>query len=59
MFYTYGDFKKAFDKVPHKRLLTKLKAYGITGKLLNWILCDWLWKNPPVTHKDNNLEKRN
>ena len=33
----YVDFKKAFDKVPHKKLLTKLKACGITGKLLNWI----------------------
>ena len=20
---------------------------------------DWLWENPPVTHKDNYLEKRN
>ena len=33
----YVDFKKAFDKVPHERLLIKLKAYGITSKLLNWI----------------------
>ena len=33
----YFDFKKAFDKVPHERLLIKLKAYGITGKLLDWI----------------------
>ena len=33
----YVDFKKAFDKVPHERLLMKLKAYGITSKLLNWI----------------------
>ena len=31
------DFAKAFDTVPHKRLLLKLKAYGITGKLLEWI----------------------
>ena len=33
----YFDFKKAFDKVPHERLLIKLKAHGITGKLLDWI----------------------
>lgn len=33
----YMDFKKAFDCVPHCRLLRKLKAYGIKGKLLAWI----------------------
>ena len=22
-------------------------------------ICDWLWENPPGTHKDNYLEKRN
>ena len=24
-----------------------------------YIICDWLWENPPVMHKDNYLEKRN
>ena len=33
----YLDFQKAFDKVPHVRLLLKLKAYGITGQCNNII----------------------
>lgn len=33
----YLDFSKAFDKVPHKRLLSKLHAAGVRGKLLQWI----------------------
>ena len=33
----YMDFQKAFDKVSHKRLLEKIKSYGIVGLTLNWI----------------------
>ena len=33
----YLDYKKAFDNVPHERLLVKLHAYGIRGNLLQWI----------------------
>jgi hypothetical protein len=33
----YFDFQKAFDTVPHERLLKKLKDYGIQGNLLDWI----------------------
>ena len=33
----YMDFMKAFDSVPHQRLLHKLKSYNITGKLHEWI----------------------
>ena len=31
------DYQKAFDTVPHKRLLKKLKSYGISGNVLKWI----------------------
>lgn len=37
----YLDFKKAFDKVPHRRLLNKISAHGIKGQVLNWIQA-WL-----------------
>ena len=33
----YLDFAKAFDKVLHRRLLMKLKVYGIDGVVLEWI----------------------
>ena len=33
----YLDFKKAFDIVPHKRLVKKLEGYGIKGPLLLWL----------------------
>ena len=37
----YLDFQKAFDKVPHQRLLLKLKACGIGNNVINWIE-EWL-----------------
>jgi len=37
----YLDFKKAFDKVPHERLLVKVRALGIGGRVTAW-LSDWL-----------------
>ena len=33
----YLGFAKAFDSVPHQRLLCKFKAHEIIGKLLDWI----------------------
>ena len=37
----YLDFQKAFNKVPHQRLLLKLKAHGIGNDIINWIV-EWL-----------------
>ena len=33
----YLDFAKAFDKVPHQRLVAKMMAHGITGKVVEWV----------------------
>jgi len=37
----YLDFAKAFDKVPHLRLLEKIDKHGIHGKVRRW-LQEWL-----------------
>ena len=33
----YLDFAKAFDKVPHQRLLRQLERYGVSERMLAWI----------------------
>ena len=33
----YLDFAKAFDKVPHSKLLMKMRRKGINGKVYRWI----------------------
>ena len=43
--YMYLAFRKAFDIVPHARLINKLYAYGIRGNLLTWI------QNSPTNRK--------
>ncbi|KAF2350627.1 Reverse transcriptase domain [Trinorchestia longiramus] len=37
----YLDFEKAFDKVPHERLMDKVEAHGIRGNYFRWIR-NWL-----------------
>ena len=31
------DFRKAFDKVSHRKLLYKLQAMGVKGIILQWL----------------------
>ena len=33
----YLDFQKSFDKVPHQRLILKLKSHGMGNSIINWI----------------------
>ena len=33
----YTDFMKAFDKVSHRKLIHKLRAYGFWEKLIDWV----------------------
>ena len=42
------DFKKAFDSVPHKRLLYKLERLGVSGNVLKWIsyVPSWIMETP-------------
>ena len=37
VYIIYLHFKKAFDKVPHQRLLLKLKAHGIGNGMIKWV----------------------
>ena len=33
----YLDFQKAVDKVPHQRLILKIKSHGMGNSIINWI----------------------
>ena len=50
----YLDYQKAFDTVPHKRLIMKLQGYGITGNVLRWI-SDFLSKRTQRVAVNNSL----
>ena len=41
LFLLTKGLRKAFDKVPHSRLLHKVKSHGIQGEVAKWIR-NWL-----------------
>ena len=47
----YIDFTKAFDKVPHNRLMSKLNSIGIDTETLNWIKAFFIRPGTTDIHK--------
>ena len=47
------DYQKAFDTVPHKRLLQQVNSFGIDDKALNWITAFLNDRRQRVRVKDN------
>jgi len=43
----YMDFEKAFDKDPHRRLISKLHSYGVNSNIISWIT-DFLFRQKAV-----------
>jgi len=50
----YIDFQKAFDSVVHSKLCHKLKSYGVSGKLLDWVT-DFLSNRVQAVRVNNKL----
>ena len=51
------DFCKAFDKVPHRRLLNKLKYYEIADDLVKWIE-QWVTKRNQRVTLENHVSSK-
>jgi hypothetical protein len=52
------DFSKAFDTVPHQRLLYKMSHYGITSNTLQWVSA-WLTKRQQRVCVDGESSRNN
>ena len=52
------DFMKAFDKVPHKRLITKLESYGLSNQIIKWVNNFLNERNQKVTVSGNESSNR-
>ena len=49
------DFYRAFDTVPHQRMLGKLSFYGIKGPLLNWIAAFFEGQTPTCGRRGDDI----
>ena len=49
------DFAKAFEKVPHKRLISKLKYYGISDQITIWITSFLANRTQTVLFRKHNI----
>ena len=58
IFSLFLDFRKAFDTVDHKILLSKLNSYGIRGTALEW-LKSYLSNRKQVTYVNNTISNIN
>ena len=54
----YMDFIKAFDKVPHQRLITKLESYGLSNQIIKWVDNFLNERNQKVTVNGNESSNR-
>ncbi|CAM1307444.1 Uncharacterised protein r2_g1733 [Pycnogonum litorale] len=53
----YMDFQKAFDSVPHRRLILKLEAHGIKQQVLQWITAFLSNRKQQVVLKDTHSQE--
>ena len=51
------DFSKAFDKVPHQRLLLKFKNFAVQGPILDWLTCFVTKRTQPVALEEIKSEE--
>ena len=52
------DFMKAFDKVPHIRLITKLESYGLSNQIIKCVDNFFNERNQKVTVNANESSNR-
>ena len=53
------DFKKAFDSVPHQRLLMKMSMYGVKDKVIKWLRSFLIGRGQKVVVNNTESERMN